>query len=111
MRNAGDLFRFCLTEGPLCSFSDLGSLTSIAQIPVECEIVLQFKAMLAWNKRDGNRNHTRVQITPTQGCELITTGLIPYFSYPNKLRKASQNRKNVFFQLCGDREENAVPDC
>lgn len=90
---------------------NLGSLPSIAQIPAECEIVLQFKVMMARNKRDGSRNHTRVQITPTQGCELITTGLIPYFSYPNKLGKASQKRENVFFQLCGDQEENAVPDC
>lgn len=76
---------------------DLGSLPRRAQIPAECEIVFQFKVMMARNKRDGSTNHTRVQITPAQGCELITTGLVPYFSYPNKRRGGgSFPEKRVF---------------
>lgn len=57
-----------MTEGAIVLLLfDLGSLPSIAQIPAECEIVFQFKVMMARNKRDGNRNHTRVQITPHTG--------------------------------------------
>lgn len=105
MRHVGDLFRFGLTEGAIVLLLfDLGSLPSIAQIPAECEIVLHFKVMMARNKRDGKTNRTSVQITPTQGCELITTGLVPSFSHPNKLGKASQNREKRVFPTLATRK-------
>lgn len=52
--------------------------------------------------------HTHAQISPTQGCELSTAGLISSDSYPNKHRKASQNLLGVFLFVLffnGDNQE------
>lgn len=99
--NIGELFSYCLTEGTfVLLFSDVSTLTLAPSVPLRrsqpsMKLFSSLKVMTARNEGDGNQN-THVQITPAQGCELATAGLISSDSYPNKHRKAFQN---LFFFL------------
>lgn len=109
--NIGELFSYCLTEGTfVLLFSDVSTLTLAPSVPLRrsqpsMKLFSSLKVMTARNEGDGNQN-THVQITPAQGCELATAGLISSDSYPNKHRKAFQNLFFFFFFNGDNQEEN-----
>lgn len=111
-----DLFRYGSTEGTVVLLSDVGALTSAPAVPLRrsrlsMKLFSSLKVMIAWNEGDGKRNHTHLQITPTQGCEVISpdiqtnTAELPRICF---LFLTATARKRIQARLCVTTADNRV---